>query len=610
MPPNRSRYSLLFISLTYVISFLFYQQYKSHPLGSGDQWGYYVYLPATFIHGDLANLEHSAKFGKHVALQIDAANYQQHIDETQLAENGNSVIKYTLGVAILQAPFFVLAHITSGLLGYAQSGFSLPYRFLALFSGCLYSLFGLWILRLTLKEEEVEDHLIAICLLLTALGTNLYFFSVFRSGMSHAYLFSLYSVLLYATIRFYKKPSATAAILIGISSGMITLIRPVELFCIIIPLSFLLSDFSSIKDRFKFAWQNAKFYLLSIFVFILCGLPQLIYWKYVSGNWLFYSYGDEGFNFYSPHLWKGLTSFSNGWLSYTPIMIFALLGIFLAYRKRRWFWPIVLFLLPHIYITYSWWCWNYINGFGSRPMVQTYALLSIPLLYMLSYTWKRKYFFHAFLLLSGLLLLQNQMNTYQFSKGILWSEEANWNYYKSIIGKTEISRAQFVTYDIGEIQPDQQSMQLAETLHKEEFSDQPNGIYVMKTDQKYCCTWAQSLQSLGLSPGDWIRISTVARSQSEQRGVYQQTLLVSEYDRKSTKGLDPNWVALRVQNKCGNVDNTIWGGQANVWEEVAMFRQLPASLGPNDELKIYFYNPKQLQLEIAELRVEKWIFNN
>jgi hypothetical protein len=99
----------------------------------------------------------------------------------------------------------------------------------------------------------------------------------------------------------------------------------------------------------------------------------------VSGNWLFYSYGNEGFDFLHPHIFDGLFCFKNGWLSYTPIMLFALIGIMLMHDKnKKILLPLLTFLAIHIYVINCWWCWHYVNGFGNRPMVETYPLLAVP----------------------------------------------------------------------------------------------------------------------------------------------------------------------------------------------------------------------------------------
>ena len=81
-----------------------------------------------------------------------------------------------------------------------------------------------------------------------------------------------------------------------------------------------------------------------IFFAFLVWIPQLLYWKTVTGNYLFYSYADEGFFFLNPQILKGLFSYRNGWLIYSPVMFFALLGIPFLYRYAKdFFLPVMLF---------------------------------------------------------------------------------------------------------------------------------------------------------------------------------------------------------------------------------------------------------------------------
>src|SRR5690606_19563141 len=53
---------------------------------------------------------------------------------------------------------------------------------------------------------------------------------------------------------------------------------------------------------------------------------QPLYWKYVSGEWIVYSYGDQGFNWLRPRIWRGLMGVNIGWWVYTPMMLIAMAG--------------------------------------------------------------------------------------------------------------------------------------------------------------------------------------------------------------------------------------------------------------------------------------------
>jgi hypothetical protein len=69
---------------------------------------------------------------------------------------------------------------------------------------------------------------------------------------------------------------------------------------------------------------------------ILLGSLQLIYWKLTTGRWLYYSYEEgEKVRLFAPYLIPVLFSFKKGWLVYTPLMIFSILGLYSLYKKTK-----------------------------------------------------------------------------------------------------------------------------------------------------------------------------------------------------------------------------------------------------------------------------------
>jgi hypothetical protein len=182
--------------------------------------------------------------------------------------------------------------------------------------------------------------------------------------------------------------------------------------------------------------------------FFLTLLPQLIYWKMMSGNYLFFSYGEsERFFFDQPKFADVLFSYRKGWLLYTPIMIFALAGFFYSNKKFPKFTaPMLLYLVVTIYLTSCWWCWWYGGGFGMRPMVQSYALLVFPLCAFLNHVFSgplvdgvirtlKKYLVMACALFC---LFLNLMQNYQYITGVLHYDAMTKISYWTIFGKPEI----------------------------------------------------------------------------------------------------------------------------------------------------------------------------
>lgn len=454
-----------------------------------------------------------------------------------------------------------------------------------------------------------------LTLLALALGTNLYNFAVYRAGMSHAYLFSLYAGLMYATWRFYAQPRQRWIIWAAICAGMITLIRPVEILCLAIPLAYGLTDVSKLRERLAFWGEHWRWLVLAAGLFILCGIPQLLYWKHASGHWLFDSYPNEAFDFARAKIANGLFSAQNGWLVYSPIMVFSLLGIVALLRNRTWLWPVVLILPLHIYIAYSWWCWYYINGFGSRPMVELYALLSIPLAYSFAYLDRRKWtsILLVFLIMGaiGLQLFQN----WQHSKGILWSEMANGAYYRAVFGKTAMTYDALVAFDSDERQPDSTSLTMVKPLVKLDFEQQDSQLHLVQTpvyqgqqvlkitpEQKYASIYEGPLNKDAIKVGEWLHISAYCYKEKKEFPWYIAPSIVVEFndDQGTLK-----YRQVRIDSKLNNPGFSLWGGEPGHWGYVRLWVQVPEEATPETMLKIYFMAEQEV-VYADEVEVGLW----
>ncbi len=88
---------------------------------SWDVVGYYLYLPATFIHHDAGIKDFSWLQGILDTYKPTIGFYQAYTGPA-----GEYVMKYTMGLAILYEPFFFIAHWIAPVLGYPADGFSLP----------------------------------------------------------------------------------------------------------------------------------------------------------------------------------------------------------------------------------------------------------------------------------------------------------------------------------------------------------------------------------------------------------------------------------------------------------------------------------------------------
>jgi len=172
--------------------------------------------------------------------------------------------------------------------------------------------------------------------------------------------------------------------------------------------------------------------LFSVLAFIIVISPQLAYWKYVTGDWLFFSYVGERFYFDKPHLIEGLIGFRKGWLLYTPIMVFAVLGmVYLKKNLPAFFLPVVITFSISVYVIFSWWCWWYGGSYGQRPLVDFYGLLALPMacFYKQVIEFGKK---ATKIVISVLLVLLITLSLFQ-----------NWQYYYGFIHYDSMSKEAF-----------------------------------------------------------------------------------------------------------------------------------------------------------------------
>ncbi|MDP2336108.1 MAG: hypothetical protein Q8N05_06600 [Bacteroidota bacterium] len=376
---NLSKYSLcLVILIVCVIIFSAKHWRKDDKVIAMDVVSYYAYLPATFIFHDI-KLEKRETFDKGLFWP-------------EPLPDGNKVIKTSMGMSILYSPFFFISHGIAKLSGDKAYGFTPIYKVGLLASAVFYLFIGLFFLRRTLKNYFSEQ-IVALTILTTVLGTNLLNYSTYDACMSHVYNFALINTFVWYTIDWYKSPRLFNLLLLGLLSGLITLVRPSNIVVLLFFFIYGISSKETLKQRIGMIFTKFHWFLFMGLAFVIVWIPQIIYWWIITGHFLVNSYPDEQFFWGSPHFIDGLFSYRKGWLVYTPVMIFALLGIpFLFKRLKEFSWAIAIFISVATYIIVSWWCWWYGGSFGMRSYVDYYGILAIPMALFFTILWDyRKY---------------------------------------------------------------------------------------------------------------------------------------------------------------------------------------------------------------------------
>jgi hypothetical protein len=127
------------------------------------------------------------------------------------------------------------------------------------------------------------------------------------------------------------------------------------------------------------------------------------------------------------------------------MMIFSLIGFYYVYLKNRAIvLPIFLFFILNLYIVSAWSCWWYAESFGQRALVQSYAVMAIPLGYFISHLIlsSSKWLKIIIILLSVFFISLNSFQIWQLRHGILDASRMTRAYYFASFGRTVVTEGQ------------------------------------------------------------------------------------------------------------------------------------------------------------------------
>ncbi|CAH1000217.1 hypothetical protein LEM8419_01365 [Neolewinella maritima] len=538
---RRSRAALIACYVLIVLTQLYYPKWQyvgGDATISYDVSGYYMYLPAVFIYHDLRELRFLPEL-------VAKYRMSEAADQAFTTPEGHRVLKYSAGMAIMYAPFFALAHGFAVLSSaYPADGFSLPYQVALSLASLLISFAGLYAL-LTLLRRYYSESVCAVTLLIITFATNYLNYSALDGALSHNYLFTLYACLLLACDRLYRDPEnppTRTFVLIGLLVGMMALIRPTEILAASIPLLWSLRlTPSGVVQRAKFFTQNSLRIAMAVLICLAIGSIQLLYWKYAAGHWLVYSYQEQGFDWSTPHLTEGILSYRAGWLTYTPVMWFALLGFLpLGFRRQGTFAASLLHTLAFIYVAFSWSVWWYGGSLGQRTMVQLYPVLAFPLAAMVSWVSHRPLWLStAFAALCLLCTAHNLWFTHQAHRGGLFvAEWMNKPYYWRTLFTFKKDTDNFLLLDNPEFF--RGTPKRIDTLYVNDFENESarscDGLSPRIGNRAYCMSDTVQFTPEYHIPGpfarrQWIRVSADMVSSASRWDVHNSTQLVLRFYR-------------------------------------------------------------------------------
>jgi len=400
-----------------------------------DSFGYYLYLPQLLIHHDL-DLKDMDALKRNMEGNITTSTFYQ---VNQLPD-GRWQMRYTSGMAIMYLPGFVAGHVIAVMSGADAHGYSQPYHRAMLWWSLLVSAIGIWVLRAVLLRF-FNDRYTALILLLIVAGTNYLAHMTYAASalMPHNYLFTGYAILIYFTIRWHEQPRIGSALGIGAVCGLMTLARPTEVVCLLIPVLWGVKDMAGVQQRIAHFLNNRGQTASVVLLMLAVGSIQLVYWKWVTGSFFSFSYGGsvrESFDFDCPHIMEVLFSYRKGWLLYTPLMVLGILGLFVSDVVKQNRWSILGYVVLNLYLVASWHNWWYAESLSQRALIPSYPIMALALGGVLSNGERLR---QVILVGAGVMLMGlNLFQSWQWQKGIIDASRMTKAYYWAVFGSTEI----------------------------------------------------------------------------------------------------------------------------------------------------------------------------
>lgn len=366
--PYKKSYIVFLLSIVLVF---FYTRPLNSPWQkfiAGDGFGYYSYLPATFIYHDY---DYSFKwFNNAYHHNYEYGSFENPEDNLLVTYGGKKINKYYPGLSFAWLPFFAVAHASAKLLSYPADGFSQPYQLAIGLASLVYLFIGLWYLRKLLLNLFASEWVAFVTPVALFYGTYLFYYSLQLNSLSHVYSFAFIVLFLYFLERLFNATTYKTNYLVYACCCLLLIIciRPLNgLIVFAIPAFYKPLSWS----LFKRPGALALLVLVSGFVMLALQF-RILYIQ--TGSLLPYTYSGEYFDFEHSRFSDLLFSYHSGLLVYMPLLVIAFVGVIYMKDKRQKLILPLLFLLV-IFIYSSWWYWP----ITIRALIDFYPLMAIML---------------------------------------------------------------------------------------------------------------------------------------------------------------------------------------------------------------------------------------
>lgn len=392
-----------------------------------DAFSYHVYLPAWFLHHDPSLVA--------TAWDCCAGEFPSYTGMFRSPGTRRWVNPHPIGVAVLQAPFFLAAHALTRWSNLSPDGFSLYYQHASGLAGLVWGVSGLAVLGQLVRRHFSDGITCAVIVALT-FGTNLFHYLTYDAGYSHAYSFLLFSAFLNLTDRWHHGPDRRTSLALGIVAGLIAIVRHTNVtMLLVLPLYGVWSHAGVRAALAGLVARRSELALMAAAAGLVIA-PQLALYDAASDGPLISPYGGLGFNFSSPRLIPVLFGVQKGLFFWSPILVLAVAGWVHLVRRAH---PVAAFALPltivflvHTYLIASWWDWQFGGSYGHRGFVDLLPAFSLGLAGLFAWSVHRPRRVVPAAVLVAAVVALSVFQMLQYWHGIIPFADTTWEAYRRL----------------------------------------------------------------------------------------------------------------------------------------------------------------------------------
>jgi hypothetical protein len=359
----------------------------ANPWVRGDGVGYYAYLRSALIDHNLQfENDYLAANESFVIARVDA---QGHLLPSMFTKTGHVENHFSVGPAILWAPVMITVHgavLLARHLGahVMADGYSRSYLIAMAFTTAVYGFLALF-LAFRIARKYFDDPWPFLATVGIWMASSLPIYMYFNPSWSHALSAFTVALFLWYWDRTRLQRTAGQWAILGLAAGLMGNVYYPNAILLIFPtieVVHLMRQKPRDSDRPAIPIHKlAQSYGVFLVVFFASLLPTFVTREIIYGGPFETGYpAISTWNWASPVLLKVLFSPDHGMFSWTPILIFAVVGLALLFKRDRLLGGgAILTFLAYYYFIASYPDWDGISSFGNRFFVSLTPIFIIGL---------------------------------------------------------------------------------------------------------------------------------------------------------------------------------------------------------------------------------------